>query len=254
MKPAGSETRRFIKFSLLGAVVAAMLLGTGCKTGTINSELSSLKIIRLKGDARVSFNQEPWQAARVGEALPSSCLIQTAKNSRLDIELGPDPTPQNPFAVEHPVSNMLTLFENSVLKIDRLADDLSAPTRTTKLGLRAGVMTGIISLSKAPGIELSTSNVLVETSNGCFKLDASGELNVLKGSVTVGSLAAGTSTDLTAGHRFDPNTGVVSKFDLPSVICGGRGAGLERKDLERFFASFEQRRSSIWSVSPKRGY
>src|SRR5882672_2429570 len=46
------------------------------------------KVVRIKGDARFATANNVWQPLKVGDVLKSGAIIQTAKDSRVDLVLG----------------------------------------------------------------------------------------------------------------------------------------------------------------------
>ena len=246
MKHTGSERRYFAGLNLIGTAMILIAISAGCRTGPGRQAAENSTVVRLRGATRFSSDAKTWQTAAVGNELPAGCLIQTARDSRLDIELGRAPAPQPLTAVEKVPSHQVVLWENAVLKIEQLMD--GSPEQPTKLDLRAGEMTCAVSAMKQAAFEIRINNNLLRTHGGEFYVKASGEVHALKGSVTLEDSAAGGPIEIAASHYYDPVTGSV-KEEAPVRAHPARREGGGFDELSE---SFEQRRNVVWTATPKR--
>jgi hypothetical protein len=156
---------------------------------------SVAKVVRLKGAAQYSTANNVWQKLKVGDVLNAGTIIQTAKDSRVDMVLGD----RNATAPDKKWGNVTTfqaeaeqdfirLYENAVLVLDKMqvADTGAEKIRETSLDLRAGKIFGTVrKLSAASKYEVKVPNGVAGIKGTAYFLSAEGLLTVLKGSVYI---------------------------------------------------------------------
>jgi hypothetical protein len=240
-----------LKGLLLAA--AALLLLAGCATQSQpgGSEALPARVIRVKGAARwASDYGMPWQVVKVGTRLPPGAVIEAGVNSRVDIRLGErsrrteehNRTPSrvevempnsvsrmhqdDPVALERwhrpseiltyrvPRDNMIRLWENSLVRFDRLARRRSgAGTRVgeeVRLNLRAGHMFGAVpKLAEASSYEIEFGPCVGRVLGTVYDVAVEGVVKVLVGSVSVTWPGSPTPQVVLSLQEFDARTGVL---------------------------------------------
>lgn len=250
MKHAGSKTHRSIELKLFAIVVLMLLTGFGCQTGPSGQASLDSTVVRLKGAARFSENLKSWHSAKVGDVLPSGCIIQTAADSRIDIELGQIPSTHNLSATTRNRANLVRLLENSILKIEQHTDKTFA--ETTKLAIRAGWMAGyVISPTEHASFEIAVSNSVFRVRDGTFQLSASREVHVLKGAVTIETSEPSSTMEITAGHWYDPATASI-QIEPERIRCPPDNSDPTNEKFEAVSEFLMRKRALIWGASPTR--
>jgi len=179
------------------------------------------KVVRIKGDARFASANNVWQPLKVGDVLNSGAIIQTAKDSRVDLVLGDrnatapgaanwgDVTSYSPEVDQ----DFVRVWENSVMAIDKLmvADTGADQIKETQLDLRAGRIFGTVKkLSAASKYEVKIPNGVAGIRGTIYDISADGVLCVMKGSVVIayGNGSGGVQTQMVVGGQaYDIRTG-----------------------------------------------
>ena len=76
---------RSISKYLAFTVVALAMVASATAQQMIQA---SAKVVRIKGDARFATAANVWQPLKVGDVLSAGAIIQTARDSRVDLVLG----------------------------------------------------------------------------------------------------------------------------------------------------------------------
>ena len=156
---------------------------------------ATAKVVRIKGDARYATAANVWQPLKVGDTLNAGAIIQTAKDSRVDLVLGE----KDAIANEHKWGEVIQyqpeveqdfvrVWENSVMAIDKLmvADTGADQIKETQLDLRAGRIFGTVKkLSAASRYEVKIPNGVAGIRGTIYIISAEGVLSVMKGSVGI---------------------------------------------------------------------
>jgi hypothetical protein len=187
------------------------------------------KVLRLRGQARFSVAGRPWQDVHVGDVLPSGSTIQTGHGSSVDFLIGPStqPVPQPVVAnvffdpSDHQTLNVVRVFENSVLAIDKMtATQTGAEEVTdTQLNLQAGrIMGSVKKLSNASRYEVKIPNGVAGIRGTVYSLSAAGIVHCLVGSLVMAVVGADgkVTTQEVLGHqKYDISTGLITT--IPQV-------------------------------------
>jgi hypothetical protein len=200
-----------------------------------------VKVLRIQGEAKYSTDNKLWQPLTKGAILKPGSVIMTAEKSTVDIVLcdkdagipssyrggsggsssAPSVTPVSapgnpPYIPEEERANIIRIFQSSVLSVDKLTMERNGVDEVaeTQLDLRAGQILGTVKkLSTASKYEVKIPNGVAGIRGTIYLISASGVVDVLKGSVVVAVVAADgsvTTRVVSAGHSFDPATGMVS--------------------------------------------
>lgn len=200
--------------------VAIVALAMGVSATAQQMVQATAKVVRLKGDARYATASNVWQPLKVGDLLQAGAIIQTAKDSRVDLVLGD----KDAVAAERKWGDVISyqpevdqdfvrVWENSVMAIDKLliADTGADQVKETQLDLRAGKIFGTVKkLSAASKYEVKIPNGVAGIRGTIYVIAAEGVLSVLKGSVVVAH-PDGSGNIVTkvvvAGQSYDCRTG-----------------------------------------------
>jgi hypothetical protein len=216
---------------LLGmAALAAMVVASPAQADSVPQVVT---VIRVKGEARYTTDNRTWQSLRKGDVLKPGCVIQTAPKSLVDIQLGDRdaavaPSKFNPtsplYAPEQQKANVVRIFENSALAIDKLAVDKTGTGEElsdTQLDLRAGqIMGNVKKLSSSSKYEVKIPNGVAGIRGTVYMISSSGVVNVLSGSVViaiVGSDGTVITRVVTAHQSYDPATNTVTNLTQEQV-------------------------------------
>jgi len=211
-----NNIRSISKYLALTAIALAMVASATAQ----QMIQASAKVVRIKGDARYATTANVWQPLKVGDVLNAGAIIQTAKDSRVDLVLGE----KNAVASEQKWGEVISyapeveqdfvrVWENSVMAIDKLliADTGADQIKETQLDLRAGKIFGTVKkLSAASKYEVKIPNGVAGIRGTIYIISAEGVLSVLKGSVVI-AYADGAGNIVTqvvvGGQSYDIRTG-----------------------------------------------
>jgi hypothetical protein len=200
-----------VKLAFLSIAVVALTFGH--QTQALAQAESSLPstVVRMTGQARGSAdNGKTWKPLKVGHILRSGTLVQTAKRADLDIVLGEQVAPSATDAFYNPdarPANFLSLSSDTLLKLDKVVSKAAADSTASEeilLELRTGEVTG--NVKKITGdskYEISFIGGVAGTREGIYKLNANGQMTVLKGKAFVAS-ADGNVKEYAAGEQVTP--------------------------------------------------
>lgn len=196
-------------------LIAAVAMAAGA--GSIRAdrgERGEVKVVRMRGNARYSVDQKKWKDLKTGTVLKSGTLIQTAPNSVVDVCLH-DAHEKNPAeSLEAATDDVIRLFENSVLSMDKLAEE------EVQFDLRAGSLMGTVGrLSTDAKYEIKLPHGFAGIRGGTYIVDTSGGMNVFEGSAVVVIIGADnslTTKKLGARQGYDPASGEVVALHLES--------------------------------------
>ena len=193
----------------------------------------AITVLRVKGMARYSSDNQAWHPLKKGDVLNPGTIIQTGPKAFVDIQLGDRdaataPISYNPnstmYAPEQMKANVVRIFENAALAVDKLAVDKTAngdPVSDTQLDLRAGqIMGNVKKLSASSKYEVKIPNGVAGIRGTVYMISSSGVVNVLSGSVViaiVGSDGTVTTRVVTAHQSFDPATNQVTPLSNQQV-------------------------------------
>lgn len=204
------------KYLAFSVVALAMVVSAAAQQMT----QATAKVVRIKGDARYATANNVWQPLQVGDILNAGAIIQTAKDSRVDLVLGE----KNAVATEQQWGDVIQyqpevdqdfvrVWENSVMAIDKLliADTGADQIRETQLDLRAGRIFGTVKrLSAASKYEVKIPNGVAGIRGTIYIIAAEGVISVMKGSVVI-AYADGNGSVVTqvvvGGQSYDCRTG-----------------------------------------------
>lgn len=227
-----------------GLIALALVMGLAMQAAADPIQ-QIVTVLRVKGAARYSTDGKTYQTLQKGDVLKPGALVQTAPESEVDLQLGGTSgagTTQvvnknanglndvyngtiignkggglyNPDAEES--ANIVRIQENSVLSIDKLTvEQTGADTvEETQLDLRAGSIVGNVKkMSAASKYEVKIPNGVAGIRGTFYFLSSAGVVDVVLGSVVIAVVHAdGTVVTkvVTAGFKYDPLTGILSKI------------------------------------------
>jgi len=188
------------------------------------------KVVRIKGSARYSLGNNVWQPLPVGTLLRAGAIVQTAKESYVDIVLSESDKVIQPPTVggvgvgagaggnRPAMQDIVRVDQDSVLAIDKLtAVDTGADKVTeTQLDLRSGRILGSVKkMSAASRFEVKIPNGVAGIRGTLFAISADGVVAVAIGQVVISWTKAdgsvGTQT-VDEGWQYDIRTGQLSRI------------------------------------------
>ena len=180
------------------------------------------RVVRLGGQVQVSPDgAQGWTSLHPGDLVKAGSVIRTAAKSSVDLILDGGAIPANaPAAVASASSggaegtaNVVRLWENSTLGIDRLISERTGTgtVEETGLDLRAGRVTGNVKkLSAASKYEIKMPGAVAGIRGTGYDLSGTGDVVVYEGSVMVGYVDPATGRpaqmEVKAGQKFNPKT------------------------------------------------
>jgi len=187
------------------------------------------KAVKIKGSARYSTGNSIWQPLSVGTLLKAGALVQTAKDSFVDIALTESDVVQPPTASgvgaggKRPTAtqDLVRLSEDSVLAIDKLTfvNTGAEKVTETQLDLRSGRVLGSVKkMAAASRFEVKVPNGVAGIRGTLFAISADGVVSVGIGQVVISWTKADASTGtqvVSEGWQFDIRSGELSK--IPDV-------------------------------------
>lgn len=129
----------------------------------------------MKGSAMYSLPGAAPRRLSLGTVLPPGSIIETAKNSAVDIYLGPD-------------AGTVRMTESSVLALEKLDETGSGAGSTVEiqLNLQAGTLLGNVKrLHAGSKYHVKVSNGMVGVRDGQFRINAQGFLVLLEGALVI---------------------------------------------------------------------
>jgi hypothetical protein len=211
------QTKMLVNWLVACAVAVAMV------TSAQAAERAG-KVVRVKGSARYSTGNNVWQPLHVGTVLKAGAIVQTAKDSFVDIVLGgSDAVLRPPIAGigkngPGAPQDIVRVWEDSVLAIDkRTAVETGADKVTeTQLDLRSGKILGSVKkMAAASRFEVKIPNGVAGIRGTLFSLSADGVVAVAIGQVVISWTKADGTTGTQAvseGWQFDIRTGELTKI------------------------------------------
>lgn len=224
---------------LIAAVLSlALIAPAGAETAAARTG----KVVRIKGDARYTAGKKVWEPLKVGTILKAGTIVQTAKNSFVDIVINEDATASSVTllqpkagaaasasagaggsATPSPDQDVVRVLDDSYL----VFDSLSAKTTTagnvteTLLDLKKGSIFGSVKKQAAASrFEVKIPNGVAGIRGTIFLISASGSISCLTGSV-VGAFpnsTGGIATQVVgAGSELNTNTGEISPLSSASA-------------------------------------
>jgi hypothetical protein len=202
------KTKHIFPLKLLSSSIAVMAIGLAAQSFDQGETLVSSTILRLKGHARCSTDGgKTWRMVKAGDTLASGSMIQTAFKSELDLVLGE--------TAESQTANLLNLAEDTLLRLDKIARKPGTGSPGTaeeiSLDLRKGTITGNVrKLAATSRYEIAFVHGVAGTREGIYKLQANGEISVLKGRAFIALTDARPAKAIAAGQQFNPATGTLA--------------------------------------------
>ena len=177
------------------------------------------KVVRVKGSARYSTDNNTWQPLTVGTILRSGAVIQTSGDSLVDIALteetgGPRRVLVGEYLSYQPTvqRDVVRVDSDSVLAIDKLtiAETGADQVSDTQLDLRSGrIFAAVKKVSAASTFEVKIPNGVAGIRGTRFALTAYGLVSVVDGAVAIAyNTTQGPKTEtVQGGFEYDARTG-----------------------------------------------
>ena len=224
-----------IRYSLKGLVACGIALAMVSSLTAQTPSQGAAKVVRLKGSARYTTGGNVWQPLKLGAVVKTGTIIQTGldKGSYVDLVLGDGEAPLPSSPVTRPVGsanavppnaggggasakidqNVVRLFENTVLSVDKLTTmNTGADMVTeTQLDLKAGRILGTVKkMSANSKYEIKLPKGVAGIRGTWYDLTADGLLKVMDGSVVLAHVKDdGTVVTqvVNSNQQFDAQTG-----------------------------------------------
>jgi hypothetical protein len=185
-----------------GILCAAVLMAVLAVASAQAVELGKAVVRSVKGAAEYSEAGGAWAPLAVGMSLKAGTVVKTGNDASVDLFLdrnGP----------------LVRLSENTTLGLDKLCFEPTGADTVieTQLDLKAGKIVGIVKkLAATSKYEVKTPNGVAGIRGTEYVISATGEIQVLSGSVVVVYVKADGSVVtqvVNAEQKFDPSTGKV---------------------------------------------
>jgi FecR protein len=218
--------------SAVALVVIAFATQATAQTPVVAPATSQVtaKVVGVRGNARYSIDNKKWQTIQKGDTLKAGAVIQTAEKSSVDIVICGSGESVQPLAnrdslviPEEESQNVVRIFENTVLGIDKLTSERTGVDEVseTQLDLRAGeIMGNVKKLSAASKYEVKVPNGVAGIRGTVYHIAASGVVNVLTGSVVIAVVDKDGSVVtrvVLGGFRYDPASDRISPIPKPQL-------------------------------------
>ena len=232
--------------------VALLAMAWATELSAQTTKQGMAKVTAVKGAARYTTDNKTWQPVKVGLAIKSGSVIQTAKDSHVDIVLGGgDGGALQPAARRITFApggggggageqgNVVRITANTILAIDKLTMEETGADVVSEiqLDLRAGrIMGNVKKLSAASRYEVKFPTGIAGIRGTTYIIDASGAVSVIAGTVVVSYMNTNGVVEtkvVKAGQQFDPATEEVTpipnfdpeKMSQPFQSMGGSQNG-----------------------------
>jgi hypothetical protein len=237
------ENMKRVKSLVQKLAVCGLALAMVSPLAAQNMGQGSAKVVRIKGSARYTTGNNVWQPLSVGAVVKPGTVIQTSaeKGAYLDLVLGDadSPVPRTMGAAAAASSsdsrsytpnadqNIVRLFENTILSVDKLAfTQTGAETVTeTQLDLQRGRIFGNVKKASALSkYEVKMPNGVAGIRGTIYNLSASGVVQVLVGSVVLAYVGADgnvVTQVVMGGQQFDSRSGQITPipdFDKKELV------------------------------------
>jgi len=263
MKTMKTTLACFMAAVLSLTIVASAAAETPSRTG---------KVVRIKGEARFSTGKKVWEPLKVGTIIKAGTIVQTAKDSFVDIVISESADAQA-FSLKTPTSSasstsaaggggastpapdqdVLRVLDDTYLVFDGLSasSNGSGLVTETLLDLKKGSIFGSVKKqSAASRFEVKIPNGVAGIRGTTFLISAAGRVACLTGSV----VAAFTGNDgnvatqvVGSGTQLDTNTGQSSP--LPDSASNS----MERMSGETTYTSGPGKRGRGYENASDRG-
>ena len=195
----------------------------------------AVTVVRVRGEARYSIDRQPsWKTLKKETCSNPDVWFRAKPKAFVDIQLGDRdastaPAAYNPtsplYAPEQQKANVVRIFENSALAVDKLIVEKNSGTgeelSETQLDLRAGqIMGNVKKLSAASKYEVKIPNGVAGIRGTVYMINSAGVVNVLSGSVViaiVGSDGTVITRVVTAHESYDPSTNTITRLSEGDV-------------------------------------
>jgi hypothetical protein len=222
---------------LMAAVLSLALISPA---GAQTSPARTGKVVRIKGEARYSTGKKIWEPLKVGAILKPGTIVQTAKDSFVDIVVNQDESATavtlkmltatsaassggaGVSATPAPDQDVIRVLDDSYLVFDNMSAKGDASSRVTEtlLDLKKGSIFGSVKKQTAASrFEVKIPNGVAGIRGTIFLISASGKVSCLTGSVV--AAFTGSSGDVAtqvvgAGNELNTNTGEMSPLAAAS--------------------------------------
>jgi hypothetical protein len=236
-----NKINRFTQTLLAGAVAMGLLAAAArANADTIQQ---AIVVLKVSGGARYSMDGgKTFSMLNKGDVLQPGTMIQTADRSTVDLMLGePRLSPlASPVSVpgvvatssfggggssgESPKANVIHIFPNSVLSVDKLTMERTGMDEVseTQLDLKAGRILGNVKkLSAASRYEIKVPNGVAGIRGTGYMADANGTIYVFIGSMVFSYLDAQGNPQvvtITAGQMFNPSQPTPAPMPIPPDV------------------------------------
>jgi len=217
---------------LLACAVLLLLAGCATQSRPGEAEVLPAQVFRVKGDACWrSAADQPWQKVKKGTRLTPGAEIQTAAKSRADICFGRSPkrirgdlglgNPRHNLGRTTLYDNMISVWENSLVRFDRLAlagnESGRGRAEEVRIELSAGhISGGVPKLAQGSRYEVKFLDGVARVFGTIYDVSAEGIIRVRTGRVSVTYPGAQKPQIVAGGEQFDVHTGVL----MPLPECG----------------------------------
>jgi hypothetical protein len=236
-----------VSMHLLSVFGLTIIAVTGCKTTSQTEVPQSSTVVALSGHALYQDGRSgAWRVVRVGSIIPQGSVIQTDDGPTNAIKLATGRCIRflaSPYHPNFEDDSHLTVYENSVLKLDHVTAKMVAGKRIsdTRLVLLAGRVAWIAGMPEptdyfpdkpyptGPKLqtikpqagksyyEISDSNVVIHAAQAYFYFAPRKWATVLLGTVAIEFTDTGTIKDVFNFQNYDFKTGEIAELKPNSI-------------------------------------
>lgn len=245
---------------LMAAVVSlALVVPAGAETSAARTG----KVVRIKGEARYSTGKKIWEPLKVGAILKPGSIVQTAKNSFVDIVVNEEET-AGTFVLKTPTAtsaspsssgagasatpaldqDVIRVLDDSYLVFDNMSAKGGPSSRVTEtlLDLKKGSIFGSVKKQTAASrFEVKIPNGVAGIRGTIFLISAAGNVSCLTGSVV--AAFTGSSGDVATqvvggGNQLNTNTGEMSPIPASEsgpmlILSNDTNYSKDKKDKDK---------------------
>jgi hypothetical protein len=221
------NANRALAWKLVGGAIVLLGIASGCQTTPETDTPPASKIVRIGGrhNARAKMDGGTnWWALRVDQLLKPGAVIQTDKDSYVDIWLGETtrPTPQQGFRVPYYPDegsvNSVRLRQDSAFRIDKVTRSKVANqvVEVIQLSLQRGRVLGRVKQSSAaPDYEIRFPHGVARIARDTlYEIAVEGIVRVKIGMVAVALTDRNLTREVSAGQQFDMRTDQLTPIPL----------------------------------------
>jgi len=213
------NAHRALVWKLFASAVVLLAVGSGCHTTPAKDAPLPSQIVRIGGKHNARARMEGstnWWAVKAGQLLKSGAVLQTDKDSYVDLWLGetarqiPESGFGKPYYPEERPINFVRLKQDSALRIDKVTRSTvtNQIVEVVQLSLQRGRVLGEVKKSAVePNYEIRFPQGAMRMSReSIYEISVEGIIRVLSGTASVTMTETNLNREVAARQQFDLRT------------------------------------------------